>query len=198
MVDEPASTRNRDDGSSDPPETPSTEDQVGWVPVTFFGFLLAFGLCVGTLGLTRLPFLREDVRQPIDFSHRLHVEDVGLDCQTCHELYATEISSGLPSADTCAFCHVEAQGESPEEQRLVALLAEGEPLQWKSMFRQPAHIFYSHRRHVTVAGLECETCHGDFARTETPPSRVEPLAMEDCIGCHESEGVATDCTACHR
>lgn len=178
--------------------TSSSEAPVGWVPFTLLGFALALVVCVATLGLTRVPLLDGDTHQPIDFSHRVHVEDVGLDCTTCHEFFETETYSGLPTADTCAFCHVEAQGESPEEQRLVALLADGEPLQWQRLFRQPAHVFYSHRRHVTVAGLDCETCHGDFASTEAPPSRVERLAMEDCVACHEREGAGTDCTACHR
>ena len=72
------------------------------------------------------------------------------------------------------------------------------PVVWHSLFRQPPHIFYSHRRHVVTARLKCERCHGDIADSVSPPVRVVRLTMNDCIGCHESRGVATDCTTCHR
>lgn len=204
MADEPSPKTDmgpadgRGGAGTAPPGEPETGSSAQWVPFLVLGFALTFGLTVGTLGLTRIPFVGGGVEQPIEFSHRLHVEDLALGCDTCHQFYATQARSGLPDADTCGFCHLEAQGESAEEARLVALLEEGEPLRWQSLFRQPAHVFYSHSRHVTVAGLECERCHGDIAHTEAPPRRVERLTMELCIDCHESGGARTDCTACHR
>jgi hypothetical protein len=136
--------------------------------------------------------------QPVAFNHRIHVQDLGLECSDCHEFFESETFAGLPKAETCAMCHEEAQGESSEEERLVKLLAEGKPLAWQHLFLQPAHVFYSHRRHVTVAGLECERCHGSFAETETPPKEVEILSMDACIDCHHERQASTDCTVCHR
>lgn len=136
--------------------------------------------------------------QPVQFNHRLHVEDLGLECTDCHPYYEDETFSGLPSADACAFCHEEAQGENPEEAKLLRLLADERPLDWQPLFRQPSHVFYSHRRHVAVAELECEACHGPIATSEAPPRRVDKLDMDGCIDCHEQQGVANDCTSCHR
>ncbi len=141
---------------------------------------------------------RRPVEQPIAFNHKLHVEDNQLGCSTCHEYYEKETFSGLPDADVCAFCHSEKQGDSEEEARLVKMIADGKTLEWKSLFRQPPHVFYSHRRHVLVAKLECKTCHGDIASTTTPPTRVTKLRMQDCIDCHHQKNVSTDCTTCHR
>ncbi len=148
--------------------------------------------------MARLYAPSAETRQPIAFNHRVHVQDNGMECSECHDSYEKETFSGLPGADLCSFCHAEAQGESVEELKLVAMLEEGKPLEWKRLFRQPSHVFYSHRRHVAVAGLECETCHGSFAETARPPARVERLEMDDCLDCHRRQGASEDCTACHR
>jgi len=141
---------------------------------------------------------REPIRQPIAFNHRKHVKENGMACSDCHTSYQTETFSGLPGADTCSLCHGQMQGKSAEERKLVALLSAGGEPQWRTLFRQPPHIFYSHRRHVMKAGIACETCHGAIANTTTPPTAVRRLKMADCIDCHERRGVATDCTTCHR
>jgi len=138
------------------------------------------------------------VEQPVAFNHRMHVEDVGLSCLDCHEYYESEVFSGFPPVATCAMCHEEAQGDSAAEAELVGLLSSGDSLAWKSLYLQPAHVFYSHRRHVVVAGIECDSCHDAIASSETPPSRASVLSMEDCLSCHEDQEAGVDCTTCHR
>lgn len=161
----------------------------------FLVFLLA-GVAAMILRSGRAP--GGPVDQPIAFSHRKHVKDLDLACSTCHAYYEKESFSGIPGSDVCASCHAEAQGKSAEEAKLVRLLTSGAPLAWKPLFRQPPHVFYSHRRHVVVAKLDCPACHGAIAETSTPPRRVKKLVMDDCLECHRQKGVSTDCTACHR
>lgn len=144
------------------------------------------------------PLLPEPVRQPIEFNHRKHVKELELTCATCHATVETEAFSSLPAADVCAGCHAEAQGKSEEEKKLVALLSEGKPLLWAPLFRQPAHVFYSHRRHVVSGKIPCETCHGAIGASSAPPGHVKKLLMDDCLACHVARGVSTDCTTCHR
>lgn len=141
---------------------------------------------------------RSGVEQPVAFNHRKHVRENKLECSVCHQYYETQTFSGLPAIDVCATCHSQAIGKSAEEQKVVKLVSENKPVVWQSLFRQPPHIFYSHRRHVVKAKLKCEQCHGDIADTVSPPEAVVKLKMNDCIACHESRGVATDCTTCHR
>jgi class III cytochrome C family protein/cytochrome c7-like protein len=143
-------------------------------------------------------FLRPSARQPIAFNHRKHVKELDIACTTCHQTVETEAFSGLPDAELCASCHSEPQGKSREEARLVALLKKGTPLTWTPLFRQPAHVFYSHRRHVVVAKLECRRCHGAIADSVSPPARVRRLAMDDCLDCHVRSNATRDCTGCHR
>ena len=175
----------------------------GWAPVgvavaAAIGFVLFFLLstALGTFGPGRA--LGPAVEQPIGFDHRLHVEDVGLECGECHAFAETESFSGVPDAETCSICHEEAQGSSLEETKLVALLSDGQPLEWGALFRQPAHVYYSHSRHVAVAGLECERCHAGIAASTRPPRRVRRLTMDDCLECHYASEAEDDCTACHR
>ena len=165
--------------------------------VGFFAFLAIFLLTAA--GTTwRVRRYGSGAAQPIAFNHQKHVKDLDIACSSCHQFFEKEAFSGLPGADTCAACHSEAQGKSAEEAKLVRLLKAGTPLEWTGLFRQPAHVFYSHRRHVVAAKIECPTCHGLIAASTSPPRRVERLRMQDCLDCHRRSKVSTDCTVCHR
>jgi len=161
-----------------------------------FAIFLALGAAVAFFGKLRPS--QAPVAQPLAFNHRLHVEQEGLECSACHPGYLTQVSSGLPTAGACTLCHLDPQGETAEEQRLVNLLQEGASLDWEPLFRQPPHVFFSHRRHAVVAEIECATCHGDIGTSTAPPARRAPLSMERCIACHEAQQASTDCSACHR
>ena len=176
--------------SPDQSRPPDRRLAIATFVVTFLG---AAAIAFATGGLRP-----RSVDQPIAFNHRKHVIDNQLGCSTCHTSYESETFSGLPDAEICATCHSEAQGKSAEEAKLVQLLKEQRPLTWNSLFRQPSHIFYSHRRHVVKAGIKCERCHGAFALTTSPPRSVTRLKMADCIGCHLENNVSVECTTCHR
>jgi hypothetical protein len=176
-----------------------SEDEGSAFGAVFVGFVVFFLLSGGVMALGGGMFSPPPpTTQPIVFDHRKHVEENDLECATCHEFFETESFSGLPSAEICSFCHQEPQGESPEELKLVQLIEDGTPLDWKPLFRQPPHVFYSHRAHVAVARIECDTCHGTIGVSDAPPEHVEPLSMNECLACHRREGVAIDCTTCHR
>jgi len=139
------------------------------------------------------------VRQPIQFNHRLHVEEVGLECTTCHLYVEVGAHSGLPAVEVCMQCHEGGLTESPEEAKLLALAASGSTQVFRKLFRLPDHVYYSHRQHVGIVGLKCETCHGGIARTTVPPQTpLVHIDMQVCVGCHAEQGARTDCTPCHR
>ena len=138
------------------------------------------------------------VSQPIQFNHRKHVKDNGLECTTCHEFVNTGKHAGLPSLSTCEGCHAEPMTKSSEEQKLVKLIAAKSPTSFNKLFRLPDHAYYSHRRHVAVAGLKCETCHGGIADSTAPPRYpLVTITMDTCKNCHAASKVTTDCTDCH-
>ena len=139
------------------------------------------------------------VVQPIAFNHEQHAGTLEIECSFCHEFYESGSHAGLPTLTTCQFCHDEPLTDSPEEQKIFDLAEAGEDDVFRKLFRLPDHTFYTHRRHVVAAQLECQTCHGAIATTTSPPERPEMrISMDFCVGCHESSGAATDCTRCHR
>lgn len=139
------------------------------------------------------------VPQPVAFSHKTHAGDLGLGCEFCHKYFRTGAHSGLPDGQTCSFCHSVVVGENEEAARLTELLGRSEPLQFNKLFRLPDYVFYTHRRHVAIGGLECSECHGGIAETERAPERpLVEIKMAFCVDCHEERDVTTDCTACHR
>ena len=160
-------------------------------------FVVTF-IAAAATGFVTGGFRPPSVDQPIAFNHQRHVVENEIGCSTCHTSYESETFSGLPQADICAMCHSEPQGKTAEEAKLVKLLGKQRPLVWNSLFRQPAHIFYSHQRHVVKAQIRCERCHGNFAMTTSPPRSVKRLKMSDCIACHMEKNVSVECTACHR
>lgn len=96
-------------------------------------------------------------------------------------------------------CHRTPQGDSAEAARVTDLLEAGDPLRFNKLFRLPDHVFYTHRRHVGIAELECADCHGAIAETERPPERaLVPVSMDSCMDCHREHGLTLDCNACHR
>jgi hypothetical protein len=158
------------------------------------GFVL-----VAAVALPVLASRRPRVEQPVAFNHRKHTEELGLQCDFCHVYVRTGAHAGLPDAETCAMCHEAMEGTTAEAARVRELIAAGDPLRFKKLFRLPSHVFYTHRRHVGIAGLECRNCHGAIAETERPPERpLVKIRMAFCLDCHRQRGQSVDCTACHR
>jgi len=142
---------------------------------------------------------RPSVIQPIAFNHSIHTGDVGIDCIDCHQYFKEHAAAGLPGEEVCGGCHEEPITDSPEEKKLITSLASGKGITFKKLFNLADHVYFSHRRHVTIAGLECEKCHGSIAEATSPPPRpLVKVDMNFCLDCHKRMGVTTDCVACHR
>ncbi len=138
------------------------------------------------------------IEQPLQFSHDKHIEN-DIECGDCHQHFMTEEFSGMPDTELCMDCHEGETSENPEAQKLLAYAEEGEEVPWRRVYQLADHVFYSHRRHVAVAGLTCDGCHGAMAELTSPPSRpLVDQTMDWCLECHEERGATTDCVHCHR
>ncbi len=136
--------------------------------------------------------------QPIAFNHKVHVA-AGLNCVDCHAGAQEQAQATLPSIATCMGCHEAALTPSPEEAKIRTIASAGGELHWAKITRVAPHVFFSHRRHVHLAGLQCADCHGDMQDAATPPTRrYRPLDMNDCLRCHQQRGLKSDCNDCHR
>ena len=114
--------------------------------------------------------------QPIAFSHKVHAGDNGIDCNYCHTSARTSKTSGIPSANVCMNCHenitsgtntgtaeiqkiYDAIGYDPDKRQYIEGY-EQKPIQWVRIHNLPDLSYFNHAQHVTVAGLECQECHG--------------------------------------
>lgn len=139
------------------------------------------------------------IRQPLQFDHALHVEEVGAECTDCHLYVETGMRATIPGVTVCADCHEEALTESEQEAWLVEQIEAERPIPWRKLTHVPDHVFFSHRRHTAVAGIDCSECHGDMAARTEPPSRpLVSISMNGCMECHQRNGASNDCISCHR
>ena len=97
-------------------------------------------------------------------------------------------------------CHKRAKGEHPDEPKLREYAKRGEEIPFAQVNRYPGHVYFSHRVHVKLAGMECEECHGDVANLAEPVSQpiASSASMADCMDCHRERGASNECLACHK
>lgn len=140
-----------------------------------------------------------EVRQPIAYNHQIHVKKLEMACESCHESSRSGEVAGLPDLAICSACHQEANGTSPEEKKVVEAVRAGKEIPWVRLYAVPRHVFFTHRRHVGLAGIACERCHGDMgSRSSPPPAPLVALTMDGCMQCHQERGASLDCDVCHR
>jgi hypothetical protein len=120
--------------------------------------------------------------QPIPFSHKHHVGDVGLDCRYCHTTVERAAFAGMPSTRTCLTCHSQLFVDAPLLAPLHRSEASGRPIAWTLLHKLPDFVYFDHSIHVTK-GVGCIECHG---RVDQMPLewRSAPLLMQWCLDCH--------------
>jgi hypothetical protein len=154
--------------------------------------LVLTGLIVIALGVTldqlqRSPWVtRQGQRpdQPVPFSHKHHVQGLGLQCQYCHTTVEKSSYAGIPPTRTCMNCHAQiwtnAQLLEPVRQSWYT----GQSITWTKVHDLPDFVYFSHEIHVNK-GIGCESCHG---RVDEMPLMYEQntLQMEWCLDCHRN------------
>ncbi len=139
------------------------------------------------------------IHQPIEFNHNVHTQDAELECMICHAYVESEEFAGRPNDMVCTMCHEEPITDGAEEAKLVAFLQSGKEIPWRRLYKVPSHVYYSHRRHVSVAKIECNECHGEIGLSMSPPKTpLKELTMDFCMDCHERQDASLDCNVCHR
>jgi mono/diheme cytochrome c family protein len=169
-----------------------------------YGFLMSVGIDQGY----------EPV-QPIHYSHRIHAGENAIDCKYCHSSARVSKHSGIPSLNVCMNCHKSIYEVAPETQqeglteygvdynaeikKLYAAVGwddaeqkytgKTSPVKWIRIHNLPDFVYFNHSQHVTVAGVECQKCHGPVEEMEIMYQHA-PLTMGWCINCHRETNVA--------
>ena len=150
--------------------------------------------------------------QPIHYSHKIHAGDNGIDCNFCHSSARKSKTSGIPSLNVCMNCHKNISEVAPEtataeyskefydgeiaklynavgwDVNNQAYTGKTEPVKWVRIHNLPDFVYFNHSQHVTVAGIACQTCHGEVQTMEVV-QQFAPLTMGWCITCHRETNV---------
>ena len=152
--------------------------------------LVLTGLIVIALGVTldqlqRSPWVtRQGQRpdQPVPFSHKHHVQGLGLQCQYCHVTVEKSSYAGIPPTKTCINCHSQIWTNAQLLEPVRSSWATGQSLVWTKVHDLPDFVYFNHSVHVTK-GVGCNTCHGPVDQMPLM-YQAESLQMEWCLGCH--------------
>jgi mono/diheme cytochrome c family protein/predicted HAD superfamily Cof-like phosphohydrolase len=150
--------------------------------------------------------------QPIHYSHRIHAGSNGIDCKYCHSAARTSKNAGIPSLNVCMNCHkniaevsdttatadhskafydgeinklYEAVGWDKAGQKYTG---KTKPVKWVRIHNLQDFVYFNHSQHVSVAGIECQKCHGEVQTYEIQ-KQFAPLTMGWCIDCHRKTDV---------
>jgi mono/diheme cytochrome c family protein len=150
--------------------------------------------------------------QPIHYSHKIHAGDNEINCKYCHSSARVSKSAGIPSLNVCMNCHkniseVAETTATPEyskayydaeiqklynavgwDKATQSYTGKTQPVKWVRIHNLPDFVYFNHSQHVTVAGVECQTCHGPVEEYEVM-KQFSPLTMGWCIDCHRKTDV---------
>ncbi|HEX8283836.1 MAG TPA: cytochrome c3 family protein [Pyrinomonadaceae bacterium] len=123
-----------------------------------------------------------EVQQPVQFSHKHHTGDDGIDCRYCHTSVEVSNTAGMPPTKTCMNCHSQIWNESPYLEIVRTSYRENTPIEWARVHDLPDFVYFNHSIHVNK-GVGCASCHG---RVDAMPAvyQAASLQMEWCLACH--------------
>jgi hypothetical protein len=135
-------------------------------------------------------------KQPVPFSHQLHVTAYRIDCRYCHSKVEVSGYANLPSTQTCMSCHSVIKTDSPRLQPVRDSWANDTPIEWVNVHDLPQFVYFNHSSHV-AKGVGCSSCHGNIANMganldlESPDYgkavwKTQGMFMSWCLGCHRA------------
>lgn len=154
--------------------------------LSIYGFVfIVAGLGWVWLTLNRSPYMtgvNVALSQPVPFSHKHHVEAMGIDCRYCHTSVEDSSFAGIPSTKICMTCHSQIWATSPMLEPVRESFRTDQPVRWVRVHDLPDFVYFNHSIHVKK-GIACETCHG---RVDQMPLvwQEKSLQMEWCLECH--------------
>jgi hypothetical protein len=150
------------------------------------GGLLAVGGLALVLGLARSPYVNNvgvTREQPVPFSHKHHINGLGIDCRYCHISVEETAFAGIPAVKTCMTCHSQIWTEAQILEPIRASYRTDKAIEWLRVHDLPDFVYFNHSIHVRK-GVGCESCHG---RVDQMPlmMKAKSLDMQWCIECHK-------------
>jgi Cytochrome c7 and related cytochrome c len=153
-----------------------------------FAGLLVAGLAVGgMIGVARTPYwTNQDVtrEQPVQFSHKHHVGDDGIDCRYCHTGVETSAVAGIPPTKTCMNCHSVLFNNAAYLEPVRESYRTDKSIEWVKVHRLADYVYFNHSIHVNK-GVGCSSCHGTVNQMPLM-FQASNLQMQWCLDCHRN------------
>jgi hypothetical protein len=164
----------------------------GWSDTAFrvalsLGVLSLVVAVVAPMIYVRTPYHQRreyPLEQPVQFDHRHHTRDDGIDCYYCHGGARKTAYAGVPSAELCMGCHAQVWPDSVQLEPVRRSYFSGQPLRWSRVHDLPDYVYFNHSAHVTK-GVGCVSCHGRVDQMALA-FQVAPLSMGWCLDCHRA------------
>ena len=167
-----------------------------------YGYMMQIGVDQGYMPI-----------QPIHYSHKIHAGENQIECQYCHSSARISKHSGIPSLNVCMNCHENIADYNGEEdlekgytkdfytneikklykavgwdEETQSYTGDTEPVKWVRIHNLPDFVYFNHAQHVSVAGIDCQKCHGPVEEMEIL-YQYSPLTMGWCIDCHRESNI---------
>lgn len=149
--------------------------------------VLAGAALTAVLVLARSPYItnqRVTRPQPVQFSHKHHVGDDGIDCRYCHTSVESSAYAGIPPTRTCMNCHSVLFNNVGYLEIIRESYRTDESIHWTKVHRLADYVYFNHSIHVNK-GIGCSTCHGPVNQMPLM-YQASPLNMEWCLDCHRN------------
>jgi hypothetical protein len=142
---------------------------------------------LAVLAAARSPYMtRQNItrEQPVQFSHKHHVGDDGIDCRYCHTSVETSAFAGIPPTKTCMNCHSVLFNNAGYLEPVRESYRTDKSIGWVKIHRLADFVYFNHSIHVNK-GVGCSTCHG---RVDEMPLifQANTLLMQWCLDCHRN------------
>ena len=139
----------------------------------------------GVLVVARSPYItneRVTRNQPLQFSHKHHVGDDGIDCRYCHTSVETSAYAGIPPTKTCMNCHSVLFSNVGYLEPVRESYRSDQSIQWVKVHRLADYVYFNHSIHINK-GIGCSSCHG-LVNQMPLMFQASPLNMQWCLDCH--------------
>lgn len=120
--------------------------------------------------------------QPVQFSHKHHAGELGIDCRYCHTSVEVSPVASVPPTKTCMNCHSQIWAQSQFLEPVRASWRTDASIRWIKVNDLPDYVYFNHSVHVHK-GIGCVSCHGRVDQMNQL-YQAASLQMEWCLGCH--------------
>ena len=154
--------------------------------LSIFGALfLVAALLWGLALVNRSSYVTQEAvarEQPVQFSHKHHAGQLGIDCRYCHTSVETAARATVPSTEICMHCHSQIWAQSDFLAPVRASFESDRSIAWIKVYDLPDFVYFNHGVHVQK-GIGCASCHGRVDQMNQL-WQASPLQMEWCLDCH--------------